>query len=160
MSDKLEQRLLALGTALDVPAAPDVVPAALVRLPARRRRHRRPAGRVLAIAIAATLQAASLGADRARRRIAAASAATLRRAAAILTASLAMAGSLALLVPLAATLLGPEHSFAIRFAALMLICAAGAAVFGACGLALGAVDRAALAGLLRAKAAPAPPGQA
>jgi hypothetical protein len=55
MSDKLEQRLLALGGALDVPAAPDVVPAALVRLPARRRRHRRPAGRVLAIAIAATL---------------------------------------------------------------------------------------------------------
>jgi len=118
------------------------------------------AGIALAIAIAATLQAASLGAVLYRRRIAAASAATLRRAAAILTASLAMAGSLALLVPLAATLLGPEHSFAIRFAALMLICAAGAAVFGACGLALGAVDRAALAGLLRAKAAPAPPGQA
>ena len=38
--------------------------------------------------------------------------------------------------------------------------AARAAVFGACGLALGAVDRAALAGLLRAKAAPAPPEQA
>jgi len=55
MSDKLEQRLLALGTALEVPAAPDAVPAVLARLPARRRRHRRPAGRVLAIAIAAML---------------------------------------------------------------------------------------------------------
>ena len=56
MSDKLEQRLLALGTALDVPATPDAVPAVLARLPARhRRRHRRPAGRVLAVAIAAML---------------------------------------------------------------------------------------------------------
>jgi hypothetical protein len=55
MSDKLEQRLLALGTALDVPAAPDAVPAVLARLPARRRRRRRPAGRVLAVAIAAML---------------------------------------------------------------------------------------------------------
>lgn len=55
MSDKLEQRLLALGAALDVPAAPDTVPAVLARLPARRRRRRRPAGRVLAIAIAVTL---------------------------------------------------------------------------------------------------------
>jgi hypothetical protein len=56
MSEKLEQRLLALGAALDVPAAPDAVPAVLARLPARhRRRRRRPAGRVLAIAIAATL---------------------------------------------------------------------------------------------------------
>lgn len=55
MSDKLEQRLLALGAALDVPAAPDTVPAVLARLPARRRRRRRPAGRVLAIAVAAML---------------------------------------------------------------------------------------------------------
>ncbi len=53
MSDKLEQRLLALGAALDVPAAPDTVPAVLARLPARRRRRRRPTGRMLAIAIAA-----------------------------------------------------------------------------------------------------------
>jgi hypothetical protein len=55
MSDKLEQRLLVLGAALDVPAAPDTVPAVLARLPARRRRRRRPAGRVLAIAVAAML---------------------------------------------------------------------------------------------------------
>lgn len=56
MSDKLEERLLALGTALDVPVAPDAVPAVLARLPARhRRRRRRPAGRVLAVAIAAML---------------------------------------------------------------------------------------------------------
>jgi hypothetical protein len=55
MSDKLEPRLLALGAALDVPSPPDIVPAVLVRLPARRRRLRRPTGRVLAIAFAATL---------------------------------------------------------------------------------------------------------
>src|SRR5699024_9443357 len=55
MSSKLEQRLLALGAALDVPPAPDTVPAVLAGLPARRRGHRRPAGRVLAVAIAAML---------------------------------------------------------------------------------------------------------
>jgi hypothetical protein len=55
MSDELEQRLLALGAALDVPAAPDAVPAVLAGLPARRRRRHRSAGRVVAIAVAATL---------------------------------------------------------------------------------------------------------
>jgi hypothetical protein len=55
MSDKLERRLLALGTALDVPAAPDVVPAVLAGLPALPRRRRRPAGRVLAVSFAAML---------------------------------------------------------------------------------------------------------
>ncbi|MGN6870110.1 MAG: hypothetical protein ACTHMY_17110 [Solirubrobacteraceae bacterium] len=55
MSSELEQRLLALGAALDAPPAPDTVPAVLAGLPARRRRHRRPAGRVLAVAIAAML---------------------------------------------------------------------------------------------------------
>jgi hypothetical protein len=55
MSGELEQRLLALGAALDVPTAPDAVPAVLAGLPARRRRHRRPARRVLAVAFAAML---------------------------------------------------------------------------------------------------------
>jgi hypothetical protein len=55
MSGELEQRLLALGTALDVPPAPDTVPAVLAGLPARRRRHRRPARWVLAVALAAML---------------------------------------------------------------------------------------------------------
>src|SRR5947209_14373093 len=49
MSGELEQRLLALGSALDVPPAPDLVPAVLTGLPARRRRPHRPAGRVLAV---------------------------------------------------------------------------------------------------------------
>jgi hypothetical protein len=55
MSGELEQRLLALGAALDVPPAPDLVPAVLTGLPARRRRARRPAGRVLAVAFATVL---------------------------------------------------------------------------------------------------------
>ena len=55
MSGELEQRLLALGAALDVPPAPDLVPAVLTGLPARRRRVRRPAGRVLAVAFATVL---------------------------------------------------------------------------------------------------------
>src|SRR5581483_7370599 len=55
MSAELEQRLLALGAALDVPPAPDLVPAVLTGLPARRRRVRRPAGRVLAVAFATVL---------------------------------------------------------------------------------------------------------
>lgn len=54
MSAELEQRLLALGTALDVPPAPDLVPAVLTGLPARRR-PRRPTGRVLAVAFATLL---------------------------------------------------------------------------------------------------------
>ncbi len=56
MSSKLEQRLQALGAALDVPLAPDTVPAVLAGLPARRRRrHRRPARRVIAVTFAAML---------------------------------------------------------------------------------------------------------
>ncbi len=55
MSGELEQRLLALGMALDVPPAPDVVPAVLAGLPARRGRPRRPATRVLAVGVAAML---------------------------------------------------------------------------------------------------------
>ncbi len=51
---ELEQRLSALGAALEMPPAPDVVPAVLARLPARRRR-RRPGRRMLALALAATL---------------------------------------------------------------------------------------------------------
>ncbi|MBV9606858.1 MAG: hypothetical protein JO027_17215 [Solirubrobacterales bacterium] len=52
---ELEQRLLALGTALDVPPAPDIVPAVLAGLPARRRRGPRPARRVLGVALATVL---------------------------------------------------------------------------------------------------------
>jgi hypothetical protein len=55
MSSQLEQRLLALGAALDVPPAPDTVPAVLAGLPARRRRPGRPTRRVLALAFAAML---------------------------------------------------------------------------------------------------------
>jgi hypothetical protein len=52
---ELEQRLVALGTALNVPPAPDTVPAVLAGLPTRRRRRARPARRVLALALAALL---------------------------------------------------------------------------------------------------------
>lgn len=52
---ELEQRLVALGTALDVPPAPDTVPAVLAGLPARRRRRARSARRVVAVAVAALL---------------------------------------------------------------------------------------------------------
>ncbi len=55
MSGELEPRLVALGAALDMPAAPDVVPAALERLPARRGRRGRPARRVVAAVGAAAL---------------------------------------------------------------------------------------------------------
>jgi hypothetical protein len=51
---ELEQRLSALGGALQIPPAPDLVPAVLAQLPARRRR-RRPARRTLAVVLAATL---------------------------------------------------------------------------------------------------------
>ena len=58
---ELEQRLTALGAALEVPPAPDLVPGVLSQLPARTRatgrtrRRRRPARRTLAIALAAAL---------------------------------------------------------------------------------------------------------
>ncbi len=51
----LEQRLVGLGTALDVPPVPDAVPAVLAGLTARRHRRIPPAGRVLAVALAAML---------------------------------------------------------------------------------------------------------
>jgi hypothetical protein len=54
MTRELEQRLVALGATVELPPAPDVVPAVLARLPARPRRHR-PARRTLAGALAATL---------------------------------------------------------------------------------------------------------
>jgi hypothetical protein len=53
MTGDLEQRLIALGAAVELPPAPDLVPVVLARLPARRRRL--PAGRTLAIVLAATL---------------------------------------------------------------------------------------------------------
>jgi len=52
---ELEQRLTALGAALEVPPAPDLVPGVLARLPVRTRRRRRPARRTVAIAVAAAL---------------------------------------------------------------------------------------------------------
>lgn len=54
MNGELEQRLTALGAALEFPPAPDVVPAVLPRLP-RRPRRRLPARRTLSVALAATL---------------------------------------------------------------------------------------------------------
>jgi hypothetical protein len=54
MSGELEQRLLRLGTALDLPPAPDVVPAVIARLQERRPRSRRPL-RPLAVALATAL---------------------------------------------------------------------------------------------------------
>jgi hypothetical protein len=54
MTGELDQRLAALGATLEVPPAPDLVPAVLARLPARPRR-RRPARRTLAVAFAAVL---------------------------------------------------------------------------------------------------------
>jgi hypothetical protein len=54
MTGDLEQRLVALGASLELPPAPDLGPAVLARLPARRRR-RRPARRTLAVALAAML---------------------------------------------------------------------------------------------------------
>ena len=54
MTRDLEQRLVGLGATLELPPAPDVVPAVLSRLPARRRRGR-PARRTLVLALAATL---------------------------------------------------------------------------------------------------------
>jgi hypothetical protein len=53
MTGDLEQRLVALGATLELPPAPDVMPAVLARLPARSGR-RRPARRTLAVALAAT----------------------------------------------------------------------------------------------------------
>jgi hypothetical protein len=53
MTGELEQQLQTLGAALELPPAPDLVPAVLARLPHRRRR--RPARRTLAIALAAVL---------------------------------------------------------------------------------------------------------
>jgi hypothetical protein len=54
VTGELEQRLASLGAALEVPPAPDIVPALLSRLPARPPR-RRPARRTLAVAFAALL---------------------------------------------------------------------------------------------------------
>ncbi len=54
MRNDLEHRLSALGAALEVAPAPDMVPAVLARLPARQRR-RRPARRTLAVVLAVML---------------------------------------------------------------------------------------------------------
>jgi hypothetical protein len=54
MTGDLEQRLTALGATLELPPAPDLVPAVIARLPVRPRR-RRPARRALAIVAAGML---------------------------------------------------------------------------------------------------------
>jgi hypothetical protein len=54
MTGELEQRLTALGTRLELPPTPDLVPAVLARLPARPRRRRRLT-RTLALALASLL---------------------------------------------------------------------------------------------------------
>lgn len=55
MTDELEQQLQALADRLVLPPTPNVVPAVLARLPERRTRRTRPAGRVIAVALAAAL---------------------------------------------------------------------------------------------------------
>ena len=55
MSDQLEQRLRALGAALDVPLAPNLASTVIGRLPERRRRRARPARRTLALAFGTVL---------------------------------------------------------------------------------------------------------
>jgi hypothetical protein len=55
VSQRLEQRLAALADALDLPLAPDVVPATLMRLPERRPGRRRRVRRGVAVALCATL---------------------------------------------------------------------------------------------------------
>lgn len=55
MTNELEQQLLALRARLELPPAPDIVPAVLARLPERRPRRARPAGRTLAAMLAAAL---------------------------------------------------------------------------------------------------------
>jgi putative peptidoglycan lipid II flippase len=105
------------------------------------------AGIAVAIAVAATVQATVLGTLLCTRGIARPETATLRRAAAILASSAVMAAALTLLMPLVEGPLGSSHGFATRLGALVLLCAAGGAMFGALIMALGAVDRATLAAL-------------
>jgi hypothetical protein len=59
MIGELEQRLVALGAELEVPSAPDLVPAVLARLPGRQHRAR-PRRRVLVAVLAGTLLLAGL----------------------------------------------------------------------------------------------------
>jgi hypothetical protein len=55
VTGELERQLRALGAALELPPAPDAVPAVLARLPRRRGSWARPTRRALAIALAALL---------------------------------------------------------------------------------------------------------
>ena len=108
-------------------------------------------GIAIAIAIAASVQAAMLGAQLGLRGIFAPGREVLRRALAILAASLAMAVALRAARLVAAPLLAPSHGFGLRFMTLLALCGAGAALFGALVLALGAVDAALLRRLFRAR---------
>ncbi|MEA2146963.1 MAG: hypothetical protein QOG59_2550 [Solirubrobacteraceae bacterium] len=60
MTDRLEQRLLELGTRLQQPETPDLTPGVLARLPERRMRGARTVRRTLALAFAVVLLAASV----------------------------------------------------------------------------------------------------
>jgi putative peptidoglycan lipid II flippase len=109
-------------------------------------------GVAVAIAVAASAQAAWLGLLLHLRGIFAPERKVLQRALAILAASLAMAVALRASRLLAAPLLAPSHGFGLRFAVLIGLCAAGAALFGGLVVALGAVDAAMLRRLFRPKA--------
>ncbi|MBW0005433.1 MAG: murein biosynthesis integral membrane protein MurJ [Hyphomicrobiales bacterium] len=113
------------------------------------------AGIALAIALAATVQGSVLGAVLRWRAIALPDRRTLGRSLALLASGLAMAVALKALRPLAAPFLSSSHAFATRFGALLVLCAAGAFVFGALVLALGGVDRAMLGAFRRRKKAAA-----
>lgn len=71
MSAGLEERLVALSAALDLPPAPDVVAATLARLPERRRgrRHRARRSLVVALAVALALAGAAFAVTPARHAI-------------------------------------------------------------------------------------------
>ena len=111
------------------------------------------AGIALAIALAATAQATSLGVVLKWRGIAAPERRTLGRAVAILAAGLAMAAALRALLPMTSPLLGPAHSFATRFGVLIGLCAIGALIFGALATAFGGIDRGMLTALRRPRGA-------
>jgi putative peptidoglycan lipid II flippase len=107
------------------------------------------AGIALAIALAATFQACSLGVVLTLRGVVAPERAALRRIAAMLGAGAAMAGVLVTIAPLTSPLLASGHAFAMRFCMLIALCGVGAAVFGALAIAFGGIDRTPLAALAR-----------
>jgi putative peptidoglycan lipid II flippase len=106
-------------------------------------------GIALAIAVAATVQAATLGIVLWARGIFVPDATAFRRSLATLAASLAMAVALRIALPLVARLLTARHDFATRFGLLLTLCALAAALFGALVIMLGGADRAMLRGIFQ-----------